>query len=283
MGMIEAFREMRERAPETPVHRLGARIALWKAYRLAGVDPVVRLHARSRMRISAGRAEHGIRAGIFLFRDAYEPSVRHAIDHFVQPGATCMDVGANLGLWTLRMAERAGPTGRVLAFEPAPATAAALRDAVALSGHDNVAVFETALGDREGTAIIHIPDDVGRSALAPESAGDEAVEVRIARLDDIWDGQGRPAVGFVKIDVEGAEPLALEGARAMLSASRPAISCEINPAKLANMGAGPRDVFGPLAALGYRALRWDGTRCVLAPHEPDPEDGEVLDLIFVAG
>ena len=82
VSLIESLRELRERSAEVPLHRLGARILLWKAYRMASARPVVPLHGRSRMRLQARPGEHGIRAGIFLLRDAYEPSVRHAIDPY---------------------------------------------------------------------------------------------------------------------------------------------------------------------------------------------------------
>ena len=67
-------------APEIPAYRLLLRLAAWKACKLARARPVVRVHARSRMRLDARPGEHGIRAGIFLYRDGYEPSVRNAID-----------------------------------------------------------------------------------------------------------------------------------------------------------------------------------------------------------
>jgi len=281
VSLIESLRELRERSAEVPLHRLGARILLWKAYRMASARPVVPLHGRSRMRLQARPGEHGIRAGIFLLRDAYEPSVRHAIDRFVKPGDRCYDIGANLGLWTLRMAERAGPTGRVDAFEPGPETAAALAEALELSGHASAHVHTTALVESEGRATLYVPDDVGRGALAPESERDGAVSVGVRRLDDVWETQGKPAVAFVKMDVEGAEPLVLRGGSAFLAATRPVVCCEINPPKLANMGFRAGDVLEPFARLGYAALAWDAPAAALVPvaMEGDPE--AVRDLVLL--
>ena len=276
-----AFSELRKRDPDLPSLVLLSRIMLWKLHSMLRSKPVVRLHGSSRLKLHAAPGEHGIQAAIYLFRDAYEPSVRSAIDHFVQPGARVYDIGANLGLWTLRLLERVGPAGTVCAFEPMPDTAAMLRHNIELSGHNNAIVREQALSDATGELVLHVPDDIGRSSLAAESEGDRKVVVKTLVLDDVWQEQMRPAISFVKIDVEGAEPLVFRGAMKFLAARRPTICCEVNVGKLANMGFAPGDVTAPLLALGYEAWTWSDEQRQLVKHPNVSNITETCDLVFL--
>lgn len=268
-------------APEIPAYRLLLRLAAWKACKLARARPVVRVHARSRMRLDARPGEHGIRAGIFLYRDGYEPSVRNAIDRFVRQGSDCYDIGANLGLWSLRMAEKAGGSGHVFAFEPLLRNVRSLAENAVLSGLANIEVMPFALGEAEGWATLYVPEDVGRSALAPESSTDETERVLVRRLDDVWKEQRGPTVSFVKMDVEGAEPMVLRGGQAFFGSVRPITCCEINPGKLRNMGFDPRDVFDAFACWRYRVLEWSDRQRDLVAFQPSDNPEDVRDLVFV--
>ncbi len=272
---------LRKRAPEIALYRLLFRLVVWKACRIAGANPVVRLHTRSRMRLRATPHEHGIPTAIFLFHEAYEPSVRAAIDRFVCNGALCYDIGANLGLWALRMAELAGNNGQVFAFEPLSRNARGLSENAALSGLANIQVMPFALGGAQGHSTLYVPEDAGRSALAPESAADATEHVLVRTLDDVWEEQGRPPVSFVKMDVEGAEPMVLRGGHAYFGSVRPVTCCEVNPGKLRNLGFDRRDVFDAFSSWHYRALAWSHEAGDLVAFRP-PEDPECTqDLVFV--
>lgn len=280
-GLAASFMELRQRDPDLSLRVLLWRIAVWKFHRIMRNEPLVPLHRRSLMKLNASPNEHGIQAAVFLFRDSYEPSVRHAIDMYVKEGDAVYDIGANLGLWTLRMLERVGTSGSVCAFEPNPETVVRLNRNIALSGHKNAQIQSHALGSENGNLTLYVPDDVGRSSLAAESEADRKIEVSVIPLDQVWSEQGRPHISFVKIDIEGAEPLAFRGATEFFKAAKPVICCEVNVEKLANMGFLPFDVTSQLLNLGYKALIWDETRKSLTPM-PDPEDiRETCDLVFV--
>lgn len=279
---FDGFRSLRARDSTLSAHRLLYRVLAWRMWQAVGGHPTVALHGQSRIRLEARRGERGVRAGIFIFRDGFEPSVRHAIDRFVAPGACCYDIGANLGLWTLRMAERATGAGCVHAFEPLKRNILALEESIRLSRATNIRVLPFALGRSEESALLYVPDeDVGRSALAPESPSDEREWVRVRRLDDVWAEQGRPPVSFVKMDVEGAEPLVLQGGRAFFAATRPVTCCELNPGKLRNMGFAAADVLDAFAGWGYDALIWCDRRRELVAFEPSGDADEVRDLVLV--
>ncbi len=87
-----------------------------------------------------GKARHG-RAGLFyLFRGGFESLIPFCVHHFVQPGDSCFDIGANVGMWSLLMSERCGNGGRVYSFEPLGRNARCLRQNIELSLKDNIAV-----------------------------------------------------------------------------------------------------------------------------------------------
>jgi FkbM family methyltransferase len=278
---LAGLRSLRAHGSGLAAHRLLYRVLAWRMWRMVGGRPIVPLHARSRIRLDAKPGEHGVRAGIFIFRDGFEPSVRDAIDRFVTPGACCYDIGANLGLWTLRMAERATDAGCVHAFEPLSRNIRNLEESIALSCAANIRVQPFALGRADEMAYLYVPDDVGRSSLAPESASDERESVRVRRLDDVWTEQGKPHVAFVKMDVEGAEPLVLDGGRAFFEATRPVTCCELNPGKLRNLGFAPAAVLDAFSAWRYDALAWSNRDRALVPFEPSSDCDEVRDLVFI--
>ena len=87
---------------------------------------------------------------IFAFREQVEPAVREAMRRHVHAGDTVLDIGANIGLWSLFLAELVGESGTVEAFEPVPGNIRGLEENVRLSGHGNVRINPIALGSRAG-------------------------------------------------------------------------------------------------------------------------------------
>ena len=141
--------------------------------------------------------------------------------------ANCFDIGANVGFWTVPLAvarQEAGSSGRVFAFEPTPSTRAILQANLNLNTlrEPKVVVFGCALGSAPGPAKLACFDGVyqscGWNTLGnPEAVGSDAmrnfttIDVPVRTLDDVWMELGRPKIGFAKIDVEGFEPMVLQG------------------------------------------------------------------------
>jgi FkbM family methyltransferase len=220
------------------------------------------------------------------------------VDRFVSEGDAVLDIGANWGLYTARLAHLVGRSGQVDAFEPHPAHAPTL-DALARR-RPQIAVHKVGLADTPGTATLHVPVVRGRDVTALSSltapAGDvehRTVEVTIARLDDEIAGRRPPT--FVKCDVEGLELAVLHGGERTLKEGRPALLVEIEQRHQERPIA---DTFRYLAELGYEghyfardALvpldRFDVERDQLAHLGPGvveygmPE-GYVADFLFVA-
>jgi FkbM family methyltransferase len=155
--------------------------------------------------------------------------IHRLLDRFVEPGATVVDVGANIGYNTLHAARRAGARGRVVAVEPAPDNLAVLRRNVAGAGLGNVGIEPVAAGRNRGTCELFLRGAVSAvNILFREScyaAVTGVIEVPIAPLDELVDG---PA-DVVKIDVEGAELDVLEGMARLLAAPRLVLIVEWHP------------------------------------------------------
>ncbi|MBI4617029.1 MAG: FkbM family methyltransferase [Planctomycetes bacterium] len=153
-----------------------------------------------------------------------EPGVQAVCERLVAPGCVAWDVGANVGFITLALARLAGPSGRVVAFEPRPDAAALVRANAALNRFAHVDVRECAASDSTGRATFHVRGMAPTSGLAVSGVPDvRTLEVATTRLDDL---AGIPAPDFVKMDIEGSEVEALKGMARLLAGKRPVLAIE---------------------------------------------------------
>jgi FkbM family methyltransferase len=146
-------------------------------------------------------------------------------------GSVAVDVGANVGMFTVPLATAVGPTGAVLAFEPHPANAERLRGNCRVNGRSNVVVHEVALAESEGTAVLKLGKDAAYGSTVqvwPGKESGETLSVPSRTLDGVWREAGQPDVSFVKVDVEGAELQVLSGARDLLATCSPSLLLEAN-------------------------------------------------------
>ena len=177
-----------------------------------------------------------------------------------QGGDVILDGGANVGLYSQLFSRLVGSKGKVFAFEPAPPTFSQLEKALLECGAENVRAYPFALGHEHGQATIHLPDGVsGHAALEPhvDAWGDvsmESYEVEIRRLDDLVEEMSLKRLDFVKLDLEGAEALAIEGAATTLQRHLPSIHLELSPSFMKDFGRSVEDLRGSLETIGYDAL-----------------------------
>ncbi len=169
------------------------------------------------------------------------------LPQLIAAGERAIDIGANYGTYSLTLV-RLG--ARVEAFEPNPRIAAVL--AAWARGKTGIVVHPLALSDREGQARLHIPSDEAgiehdsSASLVPASAaGTRVIDVPMARLDTLGLGD----IALIKIDVEGHEQAVLDGARATIAASQPALIVEIEQRHIQRP---MREVIAQIIALGYR-------------------------------
>jgi FkbM family methyltransferase len=184
----------------------------------------------------------------------YEPAKAAFLRAHATPGATAIDLGAHIGLFSVLLARWVGPTGRVISFEPAPATAAVLRATVRCNRLGPVvSVREAALTGRRGEVDLFGTGDEcsNASSVVRTDRARGSVRVPATTLDDLVADE-HLTVAVVKVDIEGAELEVLEGASALLSEQRPALAIEVHPRELGTSGRDPQEVFDVLVAHGYR-------------------------------
>ncbi len=177
------------------------------------------------LRQISGSVVHPFQVGLFV--DA------------IEPGAVVLDCGAHIGVLTLLAARAAGPEGKVIAVEPTPPNATALRRNISANGFDDrVELIEAAAAAEPGSAplLIHFALDQS-GTVPPPDREDHVIEVACVTLDEVMDGRG---FDVAKIDIEGAEALAVAGlAETIARSAGSTVFLECHSARLADGGVDP--------------------------------------------
>jgi FkbM family methyltransferase len=171
----------------------------------------------------------------------------------IVPGMVIADVGANAGFYTLEMAARVGPTGRVLAFEPDPFNFHLLQRRARRAPTANIEAFQVALGDETGRAVLYCSAyNRADNRLSPTHAERhvETCDVQVRRLDEFLAARGGPTIDALKIDVQGSEPQVLRGVRETLNAGVRWMWIEFSPEHLRGSGSDPERFLESLGGLG---------------------------------
>lgn len=146
----------------------------------------------------------------------HEPETTRYIMNEVKRNQTVVDIGANVGYFTLLFARAVGPKGVVHAFEPNPSLARILKYNIHLNNYKNVIVYEKAVSDNNGTARFYVDQHVHeRSSLNPKR-GSNIIEVEVIRLDD-FSKVSKSVINWIKLDVEGHEAKALTGMKGIIN------------------------------------------------------------------
>ena len=168
------------------------------------------------------------------------------LQRVIRPDTHCIDIGCHIGSFLQRLVTMA-PFGHHHAVEPVPHKAAWLRRKFPM-----VTVHEVALAASDGKAEFFVhPEQTSYSGLKarPAAGRAEPVTVQCRRLDDLIPEDAN--IGFVKIDVNGAELLALRGAERLLRRDRPFVLLECTRGGLDDYGIDPDEVFEQLRSVGY--------------------------------
>ena len=195
---------------------------------------------------------HDQAVGRHVLGGAYEPDVTAILRRFLRPGMAMLDIGANIGVFTMLGAACVGPGGSVLAVEPNPANARLLEASRRLNGFAHVTLCQAAAGRAIGLLGLHAFDSNGTTSAIGEAGLLQGAQSVAALPVDLLVPPGR-RVDLVKIDVEGAEHSALLGCEATLRRCMPVIVSEFSPDQMAGISG----IDGPgylrwLAGLGYR-------------------------------
>jgi FkbM family methyltransferase len=169
-----------------------------------------------------------------FFKGYYNPDLSLAIKKLVEPGMQTIDVGANVGAYTLLIAKQAGTNGRVISIEPNPEVFKRLEYNITLNNLQNhVATHQIALSDHRGEAILFTPQaeyiNRGISSLQQYSEYlTEQTMVGVQTLDDFFADLKLDHLDFLKIDTDGSDALIINGGLKTITHFRPRIIFEAN-------------------------------------------------------
>lgn len=218
----------------------------------------------------------GMARAFLLFRGRWEETETRLFRSLVREGMTVVDIGANVGYYTLLAAKLAGPSGRVYAFEPCPGNFALLARNVEANGYRNVTLVEKAVSSSSGTAALSLDrSSSGGHSLSRFRGTRDSVEVETVSLDDFFAAKSE-SVDVVKMDAEGAETAILAGMCGVLARNPSlALLTEFFPRAIRGFGASPEEYIRCLVDSGFVLQRIDEEKDALRALEPE----QVADLI----
>ncbi len=232
-----------------------------------------------------------------LLSGDYESFELDLFEQVLRPGMTVLDIGANIGIYSINAARRISP-GRVYAFEPVPENVSLLRRNIDLNGLDNVDVIPSAVGERDGVAPIFLASTIGTHSLARKNAlgiagrrvsgaasgedgSSEHLDVPMTTIDQFV-AERSLDVAVMKMDIEGYEGFGCAGAAETLS-KRPIFFMEFSEPHIRECGYDPGALMDRLLRTYDFCYRIDERRMQLfrIRHGPEVEGLWNENLIFL--
>jgi len=194
-----------------------------------------------------------------LYSGNYQPALTAALKEYVKPGAYCLDVGANLGFYTVMFAQWAGQTGHVVGFEANPTMVQRAQKNIDLNQFAHAEVVNAAVHNKAETIAFFVSSSPGKSSINAIDNPVEKIVMQSITLDDFVIARRWPRLDLIKIDIEGNDCNAILGASRILAQFHPVMAFEYKattPIEAANA------VFALLSGLGYtlQMVRRNGQR-----------------------
>lgn len=182
----------------------------------------------------------------------YEPLTTEFVKKEIKKGNVVVDIGANIGYYTLIFAKLVGEEGKVFAFEPDPTNFSLLKKNVETNGYKNVVLIQKAVLDKTGKGKLYLNKyDMGAHTVYDTQNSYQSIDIETIRLDDYFDNYyGK--IDFIKIDIEGGEGKAILGMLNLLKKNdNVKLITEFNPFKLRRFGTKPEDYLKLLIEIGF--------------------------------
>ena len=211
-----------------------------------------------------GNTEDLIQRHLYYF-GTWEPNISSWIAASLRPGDCFVDIGANIGHYSLLASRIVGASGRVVAIEAAQWIHALLDRHVALNRRKNIRTVQVAASATRGTVKLYpgSPGNIGKTTTVqgtlPPGKDREPVDVRALPLADILSADEVLQTRIIKIDVEGAELQVLRGLAPLLSRMRAdlEVAMEISPTLMPDAEAARAEIFSVMQAHGFSAYVFD--------------------------
>jgi len=200
----------------------------------------------------------------------YETFEMELFRRIVKENMTVLDIGANIGVYSLIAGRRVGPGGRVIAFEPEPTNFSLLKHNIGKNDLNNVTAYNIAIADVEGTMKLHLSEsNKGHHSLVGGDSSDfsSSILVPVATGDKFLEDVNIKHVDVIKIDIEGAEPLALKGLAHTLELPGLTLFFEFSPKTMQDSGFDPKRVLSSLHEKGFSIYEIQEHKKKLVPIE----------------
>lgn len=213
--------------------------------------------------VSVTQTPHGTFSGLsndYLFKSAVEKGINEShfsevIAEFVKADSVCLDVGGNIGTHAIAMS-RIASNGKVYTFEPQSLVFSILQNNLLLNGCSNASAFRFAISDTASKVMTMQPfsfsrERINNGAIRLDKHGHSG-DLTLTRTLDSF---AFPRVDFIKMDIQGSEVDALNGAEKTIGASRPIMFIEIEQQHLKALGSSAQQLIEKILSLGYALYR----------------------------
>ena len=225
----------------------------------------------------SGNSRDLIQRHIYYF-GAWETNLTRFVNTAIQNGDVFVDVGANIGYFTLQASKLVGKSGKVISFEASPRIFAKLRDNLSRNRVTNVTAHNLAVSDTDGLVKIYLASssNIGETTIIATDSADFECEVAARPLSALLSPSELARVRVIKIDVEGAESQVVAGLLPMLRGARLdlEIAIEISPKRLRVLNKKADDIVASLSDHGFFPYRIENSYLelsYLSTEHPRPE------------
>ena len=186
----------------------------------------------------------------------YEKELGEVFNKIVKPGDVFLDLGANIGYFSLLVASN-WPSVKVFSFEPLAALFQHMNDNVRLNNIKNISTVNAAVGEtnEEKELFVSGPDNLGMSSFhQPGNYSGKKERVKVVAIDDWLKTSGLSKIDIIKLDIEGSELAALKGMREVLQRQKPVLIAEMNPESLSMFNLKPSAIREYLKQLNFEGF-----------------------------
>jgi len=208
----------------------------------------------SKMYLNVDKSSPGMKRTIeaYASQKIHEKATTDLFKKVLKEGNVFVDLGANIGYFSLLAAKLVGPSGKVFSFEPEPKNYSYLKKNIDLNGYKQISAFQKAVSDKNGKTVLYVCDyDSGHHTInkydgvknysSGRSTNERPIEIETMTLDGFFEGR-EDSINVIKMDVEGAEYLALTGMDNILKKNRHLkMFVEFFPLLIKGMGSSPEE------------------------------------------
>lgn len=197
--------------------------------------------------------------GWYIYFGFKEKSKEHLIE-IAKQGDVVLDIGANIGETSLRLAQKVQSGGRVFAFEPAQFNYTQLQKNLSLNAFKNISAYPLGIGAFEGEFTLYTIDrhNKGKNKISENKSLDAKNEtIRLTTIDQFMKSNQIEKVDLIKLDIEGFEMKALKGGQETLKNYRPKLFIEVDNQLLVEQGSSAKELFNYLISLNYELTEAD--------------------------